>query len=267
MNLASYKAFFFDLDGCLRYGVQAAPGASELLMILRQQGKSLLVLTNTSSKGAADLAEELQRIGLQVAPSEIQTVFDAAGEYLRYRLGATKVLCVGTPALLERLRHEGHDVLPLERCREAAAVIVGRDPEFNVDRIVAAAKALDAGAVFIALNRDVRMPVEDGDYTAGAGVLVAAISALAYKEPEILGKPSRAFFELGLRRLGVAAHETVMIGDSIEADIDGGKASGLLSILITNSNVKSDADRSHADLVIRNVRELLDYFERPMGAG
>lgn len=261
MNLSTYKAFLFDLDGCLRYGQEPAPGAIFVLQSLRRCGKSILVLTNTSAKGAEDLAEEVQRIGLDLAPAEIQTTFDAAGEYIRYRFGPAKVLCIGTPALHQRLQREGHEVLPLSRCREARAVAVGRDQEFNLDRLVAAAKAIDAGAAFIALNMDVRMPVESGDYTAGVGPLVAAISTLAYKAPEVLGKPSVAFFALALRRLGVAAQEAVMIGDNVETDIKGGKAAGLFSILVTASNVKPAADRSQADLVVSNVAAILDYFD------
>jgi HAD superfamily hydrolase (TIGR01450 family) len=260
MDLSSYTAFLFDLDGCLRYGLEPAPGATLLLQRLRSRGKSIMVLTNTSAKGAEGLSEELRGIGLEVPPAEIQTTFDAAGEYLRYRFGPTTVLCIGTPALHERLRREGHQVLPLARCREAKAVVVGRDQEFNIDRMVAAAKAIDEGAAFIALNRDVRLPIEGGDYTAAAGPMVAAIGTLAYKEPEVLGKPSPAFFELALRRLGVAPQEAVMIGDNVETDIKGGKAAGLFTILITESNVKPTADHSQADLVVYNLAALLTYF-------
>jgi HAD superfamily hydrolase (TIGR01450 family) len=261
MDLPAYKAFLFDLDGCLRYGREPAPGALPMLQTLRRLRKSILVLTNTSATGAEGLAEELHSIGLELVPAEIQTTFDAAGEYIRYRFGPAKVLCIGTLALHRRLQREGHEVLPLNRCREAKAVVVGRDHEFNLDRMVAAAKAIDAGAAFIALNMDVRMPVEGGDYTAGVGPLVAAISTLAYKEPEVLGKPSVAFFDLALRRLGVAPQEAVMIGDNVETDIKGGKAAGLFSILITGSNVKPAADRSQADLIVSNVAALLDYFD------
>ena len=261
MSLSQYRAFLFDVDGCLRYGLQVAPGAVALLQTLRQRGKSILVLTNTSAKGAEGLAAELRGIGLDVAPHEIQTAFDAAGEYIRHRFGPAKVLCIGTPDLQERLRREGHEVLPMARCREAQAVVVGRDLEFNVDRMAAASKAIDAGAAFIALNVDVRLPLENGDYTAAAGPLVAAIATLAYKEPEILGKPSRAFFELAMRRLGIAPHEAVMVGDNVETDIKGAKALGIWSILVTASHLKPSADLSQADLVVRDLEELLGYLE------
>ena len=261
MDLSSYKAFLFDLDGCLRYGLEPAPGAAQLLQTLRRHGKSIMVLTNTSAKGAEGLADELRGIGLELPPAEIQTTFDAAGEYLRYRFGPTKVLCIGTPALRERLRREGHEVLALERCREAKAVVVGRDREFNLERLVAASKAIDEGAAFIALNMDVRLPVEGGDYTAAAGPMIAAIAMLAYKEPEVLGKPSPAFFELAMRRIGVAPQETVMVGDNVETDIKGGKAAGLFSILITASNVEPAGDRSQADLVLHDLTALLHYLD------
>jgi HAD superfamily hydrolase (TIGR01450 family) len=261
MDLSAYKAFLFDLDGCLRYGREPAPGAVSVLQSLRRRGKSILVLTNTSAKGAESLAEELQGIGLDLAPEEIQTTFDVAGEYIRYRFGPAKVLCIGTPALHQRLRREGHEVLPLNRCQEATAVVVGRDQEFNLDCLLAASRAIDAGAAFIALNMDVRMPVEGGDYTAGVGPLVAAISTLAYRDPEVLGKPSVAFFTLALRRLDVAPQEAVMIGDNVETDIKGGKAAGLFSILITASNIKPAADQAPADLVVSNVAALLDFFD------
>ena len=261
MDLSSCRAFLFDLDGCLRYGREPATGAILLLQTLRSLGKSILVLTNTSGKGAEELTEELRGIGLDLPPTAIQTTFDAAGEYLRYRFGPTRVLCLGTPALQERLRREGHEVLPLNRCREAQAVVVGRDLEFNLDRMLAAAKAIDKGAAFIALNLDVRMPVEGGDYTAAVGPLVAAIGTLAYKEPEVLGKPSVTFFDLALRRLSVAPQEAVMIGDNVETDIKGGKAAGMRTVLITESNIQPDADRSQADLVVRNLTELLQYLD------
>ena len=232
-----------------------------LLQTLRRLGKSVLVLTNTSAQGAEGLAQELRGIGFDLAPAEIQTTFDAAGEYLRFRFGPTTVLCIGTPALQQRLRREGHEVLPLHRCREAKAVIVGRDLQFNIERMVAAAKAIDAGAAFIALNTDIRLPIEGGDYTAAAGPLIAAIATLAYKEPEVLGKPSLAFFELALRRLGITPQEAVMIGDSVETDIKGGKAAGLFSILTTESNVRPTADHSQADLTVYNLAELVSYFK------
>ena len=52
MDLSSYTALLFDLDGCLRYGLEPAPGATLLLQRLRRRGKSIMVLTNTSAKGA-----------------------------------------------------------------------------------------------------------------------------------------------------------------------------------------------------------------------
>jgi ribonucleotide monophosphatase NagD (HAD superfamily) len=53
----------------------------------------------------------------------------------------------------------------------------------------------------------------------------------------------------------------VMIGDNVETDIKGGKGAGLSTVLITRSNVQPAADHSQADLVVRDLRALLHYFD------
>jgi ribonucleotide monophosphatase NagD (HAD superfamily) len=58
----------------------------------------------------------------------------------------------------------------------------------------------------------------------------------------------------------VKPQEAVMIGDNVETDIKGGKAAGLFSILITASNVTPCADVSQADLVVRDLADLAQYF-------
>ena len=52
-----------------------------------------------------------------------------------------------------------------------------------------------------------------------------------------------------------------MIGDNVETDIKGGKATGLFTVLMTESNVQPSADRSQANLVVHNLTALLPYFE------
>jgi ribonucleotide monophosphatase NagD (HAD superfamily) len=60
----------------------------------------------------------------------------------------------------------------------------------------------------------------------------------------------------------VAPNEAVMVGDNVETDIKGGKAAGLFSILVTESNVKPTADLSQADLVVSGLVELLEHLDQ-----
>ena len=50
------------------------------------------------------------------------------------------------------------------------------------------------------------------------------------------GKPDRRIFQLALERLGVEAHEAVMIGDSLNRDIAGARDAGIRTIWINRYN-------------------------------
>lgn len=66
MNIASYEAYCFDLDGTVFIGDQLLPGVQETLMELRVRGKKVLFLTNSSVHNRQDcqkrLAEEINVI-------------------------------------------------------------------------------------------------------------------------------------------------------------------------------------------------------------
>ncbi|MDB5535706.1 MAG: HAD-superfamily hydrolase, subfamily variant 1 [Devosia sp.] len=49
-------------------------------------------------------------------------------------------------------------------------------------------------------------------------------------EAEGLRKPDRRIFELALRRLNLAADETIFVGDNPAADVDGARNAGLLPV-------------------------------------
>ena len=49
---------------------------------------------------------------------------------------------------------------------------------------------------------------------------------------EVMGKPSAAFFQVALDMLGVAAADSVMVGDDIRGDVDAAQRAGLHGILV-----------------------------------
>jgi putative hydrolase of the HAD superfamily len=54
--------------------------------------------------------------------------------------------------------------------------------------------------------------------------------AIVISEDVGVAKPDRRIFDIALERLGARAHETVMIGDSLHADIAGAAAAGLATV-------------------------------------
>jgi putative hydrolase of the HAD superfamily len=56
------------------------------------------------------------------------------------------------------------------------------------------------------------------------------LDAIVISEDVGVTKPDPAIFEIALRRLGCAAHEAVMVGDSWQTDVAGARAAGIRAI-------------------------------------
>ena len=89
----------------------------------------------------------------------------------------------------------------------------------------------EGGKPFLATDRDALLPLAHS-LLPGCGVLAAALEVGSGRAPEVIGKPSATFFQTALERLGSQPEETVMMGDSIEADIAGGQAAGVDTMLL-----------------------------------
>ena len=72
-----------------------------------------------------------------------------------------------------------------------------------------------------------------------------------------VNKPNPTIFEHALARAAAEKHESIMIGDSLEADIRGAQAFGLKAIFFNPLNVEKPADVTWQ---ISNLEELLDHF-------
>ncbi len=68
-------------------------------------------------------------------------------------------------------------------------------------------------------------------------------------------KPSPEIFECTLKALGVSASETVFVGDTIDADIEGAKAVGMKAIYIER-RVEQEIGNIQPDKIIKSLSEL-----------
>ena len=227
----SLRGFVFDLDGCVWTGDVLVPGADDVLASLREQGRGVAFLTNNSRARAATMQAKLNRLGVAAALSEVLTPLEILGEVIATRWGPSPVLAIGGEELEAALVDAGHSLVPVDRAREAAVVVVGNDFAFSYERLTAAARAIAAGAQFLTPNLDPRLPVENGDFLPGCGAIVEAVAAAAGVRPIVVGKPEPPLFELALARMGLAAEDAGMVGDSVDSDIRGARRVGMTAIL------------------------------------
>ena len=68
-------------------------------------------------------------------------------------------------------------------------------------------------------------------------------------------KPKRLLFDLALTELKSRLENSVMVGDTVEADVIGPKEIGMKAVLIDEDGSKKDSHHL-ADAVIQNIGEL-----------
>ena len=74
-------------------------------------------------------------------------------------------------------------------------------------------------------------------------------------------KPSPEIFKEALKMLGVSASETVFVGDTIDADVEGPKAVGMKAIHIER-RVQKKSEKFCPDQTIKSLKELPLALER-----
>jgi HAD superfamily hydrolase (TIGR01450 family) len=230
---------------------------------LRQAGRRVLFVTNSSRELAASIADRLTRLGIPTPPGDVLSALDLLGETIHRALGPARVLAVGTDQMRQVLERAGHTVVPFADYGRATAVAVGNDPAFDFGRLRAASRAVAAGAAFFTVNLDPRLPVSPEEWDPGCGPLAEAVAAAGGVRPVVIGKPHRPIFEIALERMGCRPAEAAMVGDSLATDVAGGRSAGMFSIWV-DADGRGDGE-GQASLTVRSLVELGEAWTRSLG--
>jgi ribonucleotide monophosphatase NagD (HAD superfamily) len=101
-----------------------------------------------------------------------------------------------------------------------------------------------AGAALFAVNRDPRLPVEQG-FRPGTGAVVAAVEAASGRQCEMVGKPAPGILHEAMQLLHATPDQTLMVGDGLDLDIVAGHAAGVMTAL-TLSGLTTAAEAASA---------------------
>lgn len=246
------RGFVFDLDGCVWNGEVLNPGAAEALAALDAAGRRLAFISNNSRATGDDLRARLHALGVTAA-RHVLTPLEIIGEAIRERFGRARVLVIGAPEMAAVIVAAGHEVVAVKDYARATVVAVGNDFDLTYERLTAASRAAAAGAALITPNVDPRLPTEGGTFLPGCGAIVEAVAMAAGVRPIVVGKPEPPLFRIALERLGLAAAETAMVGDSVSSDVRGARAVGMRTVLYAPQGGAAAED---ADVVIRSFAEL-----------
>jgi HAD superfamily hydrolase (TIGR01458 family) len=254
-------AILLDVEGVLHVSWEPVPHAAVAVERLREAGHRLRFVTNNTTRARKDLAFELQRIGIDLAEEELQTTPIAAARALAGR----RVLALTMPRIID-------DLKGIELVGESAdAVLIGGADEsyatnqvFSYMNLARAFAELEAGAELFCLHRNrwwetARGPLLD------TGAFVAGLEYAAGMDATLIGKPSPLFFQAALDALDADAERAWMVGDDLDADIDGAQKCGMKAVLVQTGKFRQEAlDGSavHPDGVLESIAELPEWLER-----
>jgi phosphoglycolate/pyridoxal phosphate phosphatase family enzyme len=264
---AKIKAVILDLDGVIYRGHTPIPGAAEATEWLRDHGYHTYYFTNNSTRSRESYVELLSGFGIRADREHIVTSASLTAHYfLDNGLLPATALVVGEGGLAEELRAAGVRVVRRPGKRPIGYVVVGMDREFTYRKLHEAQQTILKGAAFIATNRDATYPVE-GNVIPGGGSIVAAVATAAEREPLLIGKPSPKAGELIVRHAGVAAEQTLIVGDRLETDIEMGRRAGLWTCLVLSGISRAEEAQalpaeSRPHFIIEDVGHLPKLLER-----
>jgi HAD superfamily hydrolase (TIGR01450 family) len=240
-----YQGFLFDAYGVLVDDRAIIPGAAEVWEELTNQGKSLWILTNGSSKSLAEAAAAYRLKGISVAPEQIiNSASLLKGYFQEKELLGQRTAVLGTSSSRQYALDAGACVIdPLQEDFEVLVVANQTEYPFleTVDQVITRIFARYEKGLrceLILTNPDLIFPKDKGQFgvTSGAvAVLIeraleARLGKLECPRFEKLGKPYSRIFDEAIRRAGT--RQLLMIGDQLETDIRGAESAGLDSLLI-----------------------------------
>ncbi|WP_328875167.1 TIGR01458 family HAD-type hydrolase [Streptomyces sp. NBC_00287] len=224
--MESVRGVLIDIDGVLTVSWQPLPGAVEALREIREAGLGVALVTNTTSRTRASIAGVLADAGFAVSAEDILTAPSVTAAHLAEHFPGARCALLNSGDVAEDL--EGVDLVD-----EAPDVVIvgGAGEEFGYAALNRAFGYLQRGARLIAMHRNLYWRTEDG-LQLDSGAFLVGLERAARTEAEVTGKPSAAFFEAALARLGVGADQALMVGDDVESDVLAAQRAGVTGVLV-----------------------------------
>jgi HAD superfamily hydrolase (TIGR01458 family) len=230
--MTAYRGVLLDVDGVLYVGREPLAGALAALARLRAAELPLGFVTNTTRRSRRVIRADLATMGYAIADEELFTPARAAREWITAR-GLSPYLLIH-PGLVE-------DFAGLPQDGKDAVVIGDAGEGFSYAVLNKAFRLLMLGAPLLALATNRYFRDVDG-ISLDAGPFVIALEHASGARALLFGKPAPEFFRAALADLGCRPEESVMVGDDVEADVNGAIATGLAGILVRTGKYRPEDD-------------------------
>ncbi len=235
------KGVLLDLSGVLYIGNCPIPGALDAVRHLVENNFPVRFITNTTRSPRSTILEKLTAMNLNIPQDQLFTAAVAARNYIKEK-NLSPYLLLHTNLLPEfsEFDHQKFD-----------SVLLGdAGTGFTYGKLNKAFRILFEGAPLFAMGDNRYFREEDG-FSLDAGPFVHALEMASGVKATVLGKPAKEFFLEAVKGFCCPLDEVVMVGDDVEADVNGASAAGLQAILVKTGKYQSSDDRCIHDPSVR----------------
>jgi HAD superfamily hydrolase (TIGR01450 family) len=247
----AYPVLFLDAFGVLRDSDGLIPGALDAMDRLRARGKDVYVLTNDASRSPQELSQiYVDAEARQMIPADrIITSGMLASDYLAQEIESGQVAYLGSEKSAEYIQNAGLVPVPVESCTEEtalAAVALLDDEGFSwMDGLNRALNILRATPLpVVVANGDLAYPTKGGLEAVAIGSLAGLLEQILDTNFVRCGKPGNVMFAKAFERAkvdhpGLRQSDVLMVGDTLQTDIKGGRDFGLDTLLVLSGHTQA----------------------------
>lgn len=285
--LNSYDYFLFDCDGVLWLGDHLLPFVKETLQMLKNLNKTIIFVTNNSTKCRQDYLKKFEKMGIEgIKKEEIFGSSYATAVYIDKILNLPKdkkIWILGEEGIEKELVELGYstaganDPSLVESGAEfdpdhpmltnldptVGCVVAGLTLNLNYLKLCVTMQYLlaqDKSLPFVATNIDSTFPLK-GKLLVGAGSIIETVAFASGRQPDaVCGKPNQSMMnsiKADHPQLAQNPKRGLMIGDRLNTDMQFGRLGGLDTLLVLTGIEKEDK--------VEGMQEGPDYYMDRIG--
>ena len=254
--------YFIDVQGTLISDTDKQPiqGSVEFIQKLRDEQIPFLLITNNTKRSSREFFEYLRFLGYAI---EEQHYIDPL-MVLTEALPKGRVAAYGTEDFLKNVKALGYTL----DFQNPQSVLIAIKKDFKSEEYADMIEFLLGGAQLVGMH-ETSLYAKDGRRYPGVGAILKMLSFATQKEYEVIGKPSRLFYQKALEKLKKqdpkAAFDTItIISDDVMGDLVGAKELGMKTIFVTSGKFKSAEEiipnldeAKRPDMVLGDISEML----------
>lgn len=250
--------YFIDIQGTLLSDEDKSPisGAIDFIEHLNTSKIPYILVTNNTKENSQELINSLHVKGFKLQNNSYIDPFMVLKQIVKNG----SVLPFGSTLFCEILPKLGFKVSP----NKPDIILIASDDKFDAKSFAKMIEAVINGAKLVGMH-GTSTYVKHGKRYPGVGAILAMIEYATGVKSEVVGKPSRLFYEHALsliqkqdNSLGFANIQ--MISDDAIGDLAGAKDLGISTSLVLSGKCKSKEEAKSVmlklDNIYKNIKEI-----------